>query len=87
MPHGNSASINQKHYPDLASDASSVWNFCGDFICGESTAGVTKCHLFSKAGSGCALQTFSEFFFFFLVGKRLGGGGGGGGGRPKGGSP
>ena len=24
----NLASTNQKHYPDLGSDASSVWNFC-----------------------------------------------------------
>ena len=24
-------STNQKHYPDLASDVSSVWNFCGHF--------------------------------------------------------
>ena len=31
----NFASTNQKHYPDLGSDASSVWNFCtrfSDFI-------------------------------------------------------
>lgn len=25
---GNFASTNQKHYPDLGSDGSSVWNFC-----------------------------------------------------------
>ena len=25
------ASTNQKHYPDLDSDASSVWNFCARF--------------------------------------------------------
>ena len=28
MPRGKFASSNQKHYPDLSSDASSVWNFC-----------------------------------------------------------
>ena len=26
------ASTNQKHYPDLGSDASSVWNFCTCFL-------------------------------------------------------
>ena len=28
MPRGNFASANQKHYRDLGSDTSSVWNFC-----------------------------------------------------------
>ena len=28
---GKFASTNQKHYPDLGSDASSVWNFCARF--------------------------------------------------------
>ena len=31
MPRGKFASTNQKHYPDLGSDASSVWNFCAHF--------------------------------------------------------
>ena len=37
MPSGKFDSTNQKHYPDLSSDASSVWNFCArfsDVICG-----------------------------------------------------
>ena len=29
--HGKFASANQKHYPDLASEESSVWNFCAPF--------------------------------------------------------
>ena len=28
VPRGKSASTNQKHYPDLGSHTSSVWNFC-----------------------------------------------------------
>ena len=28
VPRGKCASTNQKHYPDLGSDTSSVWNFC-----------------------------------------------------------
>ena len=31
LPRGIFASTNQKHYPDLVSDASSVWNFCAHF--------------------------------------------------------
>ena len=28
---GNLLPFNQKHYPDLGSDASSIWNFCAPF--------------------------------------------------------
>ena len=31
MPRGKFASTNQKYFPDLGSDASSVWNFCAHF--------------------------------------------------------
>ena len=31
VPSGKFISTNQKHYPDLGSDASSVWNFCARF--------------------------------------------------------
>ena len=31
VPHGKFDSANQKHYPDLGSDASSVWNLCALF--------------------------------------------------------
>ena len=46
------ASTNQKHYPDLGSDASSVWNFCtrfSDVIWRETSGDVAKCRLLSKA--------------------------------------
>ena len=41
---------NQKHYPGLDSDASSVWNFCACFsdetsFRGETSGGVPKCPL------------------------------------------
>ena len=45
---------NQKHYPELGSDASSVWNFCavsqmsfcgGNQLCGR---GVVKCRCFLR---------------------------------------
>ena len=42
----------QKHYLDLGSDASSVWNFCArfsDFICGKTSSSVAKCRLYSQA--------------------------------------
>ena len=44
---------NQKRYPDLGSDTSSVWNLCGRCLGkwsfrGETSRGVTKCRLFSK---------------------------------------
>ena len=32
MPRGKFDSTNQKHYPDLGSDTSSVWNFCARFV-------------------------------------------------------
>ena len=31
MPREKFVSTNQKHYPDLVGDASSVWNFCARF--------------------------------------------------------
>ena len=31
VPHGKFDSTNQKHYPDLGSNASSVWIFCARF--------------------------------------------------------
>ena len=47
------ASTNQKHYPGLPSDASSVWNFCACSsdvtFCGETSSGVAKFWLFSQA--------------------------------------
>ena len=44
-PRGRFASTNQKHYPDLGSDTSSVWNFCArfsDVISREISGGIAK---------------------------------------------
>ena len=52
VPRGKFDSTNQKHYPDLGSDASSVWNFCArfsDVIWRETSGSVAKCPLFSQA--------------------------------------
>ena len=46
------STTNQKHYPVLGSDASSVWNFSArfsDVIPREIIDGVAKCRLFSQA--------------------------------------
>ena len=45
------ASSNQKHYPGLGSDRSSVWNSCGcfsDIISKGTSGGVRKCGLFLR---------------------------------------
>ena len=45
-------SSNQKHYPVLDSDTSSVWNFYArfsDVISRETNGDVTKCRQFSQA--------------------------------------
>ena len=41
------STTNQKHYPDLGSDASSVWNFGARFE--EGSGCFAKCGLFSQA--------------------------------------
>ena len=59
MPRGNFASTNQKHYPALGSDTSSVWNFCA---CPASR----KSRLFSR------LKGFEKYFSFtFFTGFLL----------------
>ena len=46
-------STNQKHYPDLGSDASTVWNFCACFsdVISARGDGVASCRLFSQTTS------------------------------------
>ena len=47
-------SANQKHYPDLGSDASSVWISAlvsPTSFGGETSGGVAKCRLFSQASN------------------------------------
>ena len=50
------ASTNQKHYPDLGSDTSSVWNFCA--ISTDTGDGIAKCQLFSQATQTCTKCTW-----------------------------
>ena len=52
LPRGKFDSTNQKHYPDLGSDASSVWNSAlvsQTSFGGETSGSVAKCLLFSQA--------------------------------------
>ena len=59
------ASTNQKHYPDLRSDASSVWNFCAcfsDVVSQENRWCAVKCGLFSKA---TPKGVMSQGYYFF----------------------
>ena len=52
---------NQKHYPDLGSNASSVWNSCArlsDVIWRETSGSVTKCRLFSQASADGVFVVF-----------------------------
>ena len=52
QPRGKFMSTNQKQYPDLGNDASSVWNSCSRFsvvIWRETSGSVAKCQLFSQA--------------------------------------
>ena len=52
MPRGKFDSTNQKHYPDLGSEATPVWNFCAAFqtsFGGETSGSVAICRLFSQA--------------------------------------
>ena len=40
----------QKHYPDLGSDESLIWNFCARLsFWGGTVGGVAKCRPFSQA--------------------------------------
>ena len=62
VPCGKFASTNQKHYPDLGTDASSVWNFCtpvSTSFCEETSGGIRKCLL--RCG------TVSFLFGMFLI--------------------
>ena len=49
------SSTNQKHYLDLGSDASSVWNFCTCFS-DVISQNVAKCWLFPEARQGTSLR-------------------------------
>ena len=55
-----SRSTNQKHYPDLSSGASSVWNFCSRF---SDVSGIAKCRLFLRLA-------WITFYESLLIGQK-----------------
>ena len=60
---------NQKHYPDLVSDASSVWNFCArfsDVISRGNWCGW--CREMSDDFSGWGLKSFAHHYFPYVFG-------------------
>ena len=57
MPRGNFASTNQKHYPALGSDTSSVWNFC------SCSSVAKKSAVFQAKG----LREIFLFYFFYRL--------------------
>ena len=61
------ASSNQKHFPDLGSDTSSVWNFCANFsdiILWENQ----RCQLFSKLSGSTGTFAHDIFLGYSNVG-------------------
>ena len=68
---GSKFSTNQKHYyPDLGSDASSVWNFCAcfsDAICGEQwrrkMSAVFSGYSYLLNISGCILRDDNKYMY------------------------
>ena len=55
MPRGKFASTNQKHYPDLGSDTSSVWKFCVRFS------------VLASRNVGCFLRLALLLFVSFVI--------------------
>ena len=72
QPRGKFMSTNQKQYPDLGNDASTVWNSCARFsvvIWRETSGSVAKCRLFSQArwnieGKACYYHVIFLIFCF-----------------------
>ena len=63
VPRGKFALTNQKHYPHLRYDTSSVWNLCAhssDVVSWGKQSGVMKCRLLSQA----TIQEASCVFVF-----------------------
>ena len=60
--------INQKHYPNLGSDVSSVWNFClisQKSFGGKTSGSVAKCRLFSQATWSSTKTVIWEYYGIF----------------------
>ena len=82
MTPGKFASANQKHYPDLESDTSSVWNHRARFssdISRETSGGVAKGRLFSQVNSKlfsqlkniCSLNLYASVTVIIVFRKML----------------
>ena len=63
MPRGKFDSTNEKHYPDLGSDASSVWNFLCSFL-RRHLAGEP---VIASPNVGCFLGLFSLVYICCLL--------------------
>ena len=84
---GKFDSASERHYPDLVSDTSSVWNFCAHFsnviwrgnqwwCCqvsfhGETNGGVVKCWLFSQANEQAKSENEQNHVLWFANGPVL----------------
>ena len=65
--------FHKRYYPDLGSDASSVWNFWArfsDVIWTGTSGSVAKCRLFSQAKENTKLSQFQTELFFVSLAKR-----------------
>ena len=85
MAPGKFASANQKHYPDLGSDTSSVWNSCPRFSdvnsreTSGSSGGVAKGRLLSQVNSKrfsqlkniCSLNLYASVTVMIVFRKML----------------
>ena len=64
---------NQKNYPDLGSDASSVYGISAlvshTSFCRETSGGILKCQLFSQANKICEGFCFKRNCGIVLVGE------------------
>ena len=74
---GKFASTNQKHYPGLTNDASSVWNFCrrSSDVISRGRGGIAKCWLFSQIikvdPTGYIFETFQKSAEVWREGRAL----------------
>ena len=87
VPGGKFDSANERHYPDLVSDMSSVWNFCARFsnviwrgnqwwchqmsFHGETSGVVVKCWLFSQANEQAKSENEQNHVLWFANGPVL----------------
>ena len=58
--------VTEKHYLDLGSDTSSVWNFCAcsSLFHGETSGDVKKFRLFSQTNKNVVVKEMQECYCF-----------------------